>query len=107
MQQSAFVAAVDFGGSKVAVGSATLEGELLDHTRFDTQAPRGAEQAVRLERVAVGNDVKAAGLAEFRWGALAGADPALFGSLGTGVAAAVLVGGRVLVGAHGAAGARQ
>jgi predicted NBD/HSP70 family sugar kinase len=54
--------------------------------------------------VAVGNDVKAAGLAEARWGALAGADPAVFLSLGTGIAAAIVVGGQVLAGANGAAG---
>ena len=54
--------------------------------------------------VAVGNDVKAAGLAELRWGALVGADPAVFLSLGTGIAAAIAVGGRVLAGANGAAG---
>jgi glucokinase len=57
-----------------------------------------------LERIAVGNDVKAAGLAEVRWGALRDADPALYVNLGTGVAASVLVGGCVLAGAHGAAG---
>jgi glucokinase len=159
-----FVAAVDFGGSKVAVASATLSGEIIDRVRFETDAPRGAEQALQraieaarsiisaaegktggrcaaagvvspgirhagriflapnvpgwedlqlesllrealgVEPVAFGNDVKAAGLAELRWGNLAGADPALFLNLGTGVAAAVLVGGRVLGGAHGAAG---
>ncbi|WP_052371448.1 ROK family protein [Amycolatopsis taiwanensis] len=55
-------------------------------------------------RVAVGTDVKAAALAESRWGALAGADPAVFLSLGTGIAAATLVGGQVLAGANGAAG---
>ncbi|GAB2984754.1 ROK family protein [Amycolatopsis acidiphila] len=54
--------------------------------------------------IAVGTDVKAAGLAEARWGALVDADPAVFLSLGTGVAAAILVGGRVLTGANGAAG---
>jgi len=54
--------------------------------------------------VAVGNDVKAAGLAELRWGALVGADPAVFLSLGTGIAAAIAVGGQVLAGANGAAG---
>jgi glucokinase len=54
--------------------------------------------------IAVGTDAKAAALAEWRWGALAGADPAVFLSLGTGIAAAVLVGGRVLTGANGAAG---
>jgi glucokinase len=55
-------------------------------------------------RVAVDNDVKAAGLAEVRHGALRGADPGLFVSLGTGVAAAIAIGGQVLAGAHGAAG---
>ncbi|MBB4684441.1 ROK family protein [Amycolatopsis jiangsuensis] len=54
--------------------------------------------------VTVGTDAKAAALAESTWGTLAGADPAVFLSLGTGIAAAVLVGGRVLTGAHGAAG---
>jgi glucokinase len=54
--------------------------------------------------VAVGTDTKAGALAEWRWGSLAGADPAIFVSLGTGVAAAFVAGGRVLKGAHGAAG---
>ncbi|WP_431877555.1 ROK family protein [Amycolatopsis sacchari] len=54
--------------------------------------------------VTVGTDVKAAGLAEVRWGALKGADPAVFLSLGTGIAAAIVVGGQVLAGANGAAG---
>ena len=54
--------------------------------------------------VVVGTDVKAAALAEVRWGSLRGADPALFVSLGTGIAAAVVIGGEVLMGANGAAG---
>ncbi|MFD6069841.1 MULTISPECIES: ROK family protein [Amycolatopsis] len=54
--------------------------------------------------IEVGTDAKAAALAEWRWGALADADPAVFLSLGTGIAAAVLVGGRLLAGANGAAG---
>jgi glucokinase len=54
--------------------------------------------------VSVGTDVKAAALAEWKWGALAGADPAVFLSLGTGIGAAVMVGGQVLAGANGAAG---
>ena len=164
MPEPAFVAAVDFGGTKVAVASATLDGEVIDQLRLKTDATSGAEQVVEraigaarsviesaqrktrgrcvaagvvspgivlpdrimlapnvpgweelalvpimrealgLDCVAVSNDVKAAGLAELRWGALVGADPALFLSLGTGVAAAVLVGGQILPGAHGAAG---
>lgn len=50
------------------------------------------------------NDTKAAALAEAVWGHLAGADPGLHLNLGTGVAAAVVVGGAVLGGAHGTAG---
>src|SRR5438270_3734219 len=42
-----FVAAVDFGGSKVAVASATLSGEILEQTRLETDASRGAQQAVQ------------------------------------------------------------
>ncbi|MBV9680486.1 MAG: ROK family protein [Solirubrobacterales bacterium] len=159
-----FVIGVDFGGTKVAVASATLLGTIVKHVRFDTEAAHGAEQAVHrageacraiiseteadthgpclaagivcpgivlrnrialapnvpgwedlrlqeamqeeleLAAIAVENDVKAAGLAEARWGSLSGCDPAVFLSLGTGVAASVLVGGQVLAGAHGAAG---
>jgi glucokinase len=55
-------------------------------------------------RVTVATDTKAAGEAEARWGALAGCDPALYLNLGTGLAAAVITGGRVLAGRNGAAG---
>lgn len=54
--------------------------------------------------VRVANDVKAAATAEARWGALAGSGPAIYLNLGTGLAAAIVVGGSVLDGAHGAAG---
>ncbi|MEU5941686.1 ROK family protein [Micromonospora sp. NPDC047548] len=55
-------------------------------------------------RVAVDNDLNAAALAELRLGALRDADPGLVLGLGTGVAAAVTVGGAVLPGHRGAAG---
>jgi glucokinase len=54
--------------------------------------------------VRVATDVKAAATAEARWGSLAGSDPGIYLNLGTGLAAAILVGGRVLDGAHGASG---
>lgn len=54
--------------------------------------------------VRLANDVKAAAAAEVRWGALASADPALYLNLGTGLAVAVVWGGQVLTGYHGAAG---
>lgn len=54
--------------------------------------------------IATGTDAKAAALAEARWGALDGADPGIFLSLGTGLAAAIVIGGHVLSGANGASG---
>ncbi|KXK62505.1 ROK family transcriptional regulator [Micromonospora rosaria] len=54
--------------------------------------------------VAVDNDLNAAALAELRLGALRDADPGLVVGIGTGVAAAVTVGGRVVAGHRGAAG---
>lgn len=49
-------------------------------------------------------DVKAAAMVEARRGALQGADPSLYLNLGTGLAVAVVSGGEVVQGAHGAAG---
>ena len=155
---------IDFGGTKVAIATAGLDGEPLQFARLETEAARGAMQAVgrALERakdlvaltqrarngrcLAVGavspgivyadrvllapnvpgweelrlpgmlveglghactqvaTDVKAAALAELRWGSLRDADPAILVSLGTGLAAAIVIGGEVLQGANGAAG---
>src|SRR4051812_751206 len=163
-ETSGFVVAIDFGGTKIDVGTADLAGELIVSDRIETDAPRGAPQAVgralevarelsrrtaasghgscraaaavspgivreaaillapnvpgwgdlhlpallrdglELDSVAVGNDVNAAALAEARWGALRGADPGLFLSLGTGIAAGIVIGGEIVAGAHGAAG---
>ncbi|MFE2263409.1 ROK family protein [Streptomyces griseosporeus] len=54
--------------------------------------------------VALGHDVRAGGLAEGRIGAGRGADRFLFVPLGTGIAGAIGIGGRVESGAHGCAG---
>jgi predicted NBD/HSP70 family sugar kinase len=159
-----FVLGIDFGGTKIALATATLEGRLMESDRLDTDAGQGAVQAVeravaRAEELlaaaaedgggrcvavsavspgivyedhvalapnvpgwqqlelpallrerfepallAVGTDVKAAALAELRWGSLRGADPAILLILGTGIAAAIVAGGEVLLGANGAAG---
>src|SRR6266571_804016 len=42
--------------------------------------------------------------AEVRWGVLAGCDPAVYLNLGTGLAAAIVIGGQVVDGVNGAAG---
>jgi glucokinase len=54
--------------------------------------------------VRLGTDVKAAAAAELRWGALVGCDPGIYLNLGTGLAAAIVAGGTVITGAHGASG---
>ena len=159
-----FVVGLDFGGSKIALATADAAGEPIASARLDTDAPRGAEQALAralevagelvadtarrtgaqlraagavspgvvgpdsialapnvpgwerlalgrrvrdrlgVDTVVTGNDANAGALAETRWGSLAGADPAIYLSLGTGIGAALLVGGRVLAGGHRAAG---
>ena len=159
-----FVLGIDFGGTKIALATASLDGELMESVRLETDAGNGAIQAVdralaRAEglvamaaengggrcvavsavspgivsedhvalapnvpgwqdlrlpallrerfgtaHAAVGTDVKAAAVAELRWGSLRGADPAILLILGTGLAAAIVVGGEVLRGANGAAG---
>jgi glucokinase len=156
--------ALDFGGTKIDVATANLDGQLLQQHRLETHASQGAEQAIErafamarnliatktemtdghclavggvspgiilpdrvlfapnipgweelalldmiregigIPRVAVGNDVKAAAVAEVRWGSLKEADPAVFLNLGTGIGAALVISGRVHTGAHGAAG---
>jgi len=52
----------------------------------------------------IDNDVKAATLAELRWGRLAGIDTGVYLNLGSGIAAGLVVGGRMVRGAHDAAG---
>jgi glucokinase len=159
-----FVLGIDFGGTKVALATAALGGEILRSARLATNAAGGATQVLarslacarelitatggatggachavgavspgivesdrvllapnvpgwdalslpaalrhglHIDHVELGNDVKAAALAEACWGSLRGADPGLLVCLGTGVAAGIVVGGEVLDGAHGAAG---
>jgi glucokinase len=54
--------------------------------------------------VTLATDVKAAALAEIEDGALTGCDVGLYVNLGTGLAVALVAGGRVVSGQHGAAG---
>ena len=68
------------------------------------ELPRLLRQEFGDTPVVIQNDVNAAATAEIRWGALRGVDVGLYLNLGTGLAAAVIVDGRVLRGAHGAAG---
>jgi glucokinase len=156
--------AIDFGGTKIALATATPTGERLAQREIPTLAQQGAERVmarmhdaamallaetraahgrtlravaavtpgiverdgIRLapnnpgwetlpmaqtlqrqfgvERVRVETDTKAAALAEARCGALRDIPCGLYVNLGTGLAAAAVIDGKVLRGAHGAAG---
>jgi glucokinase len=159
-----FLLAIDFGGTKIAMATATPAGQRLHETEIPTLAEQGAEAVMRrmfeaaraliaktlagVERrflavaavtpgiiepdgirlapnnpgwdqlalhdvlragfgaqcVTVETDVKAAALAEARCGALVGVDCGLYLNLGTGLAAAAVIDGKVLRGANGASG---
>ncbi|MEV6039578.1 ROK family protein [Nonomuraea sp. NPDC052116] len=68
------------------------------------ELPRLLQEAYGATPVSIDNDVNAAAAAELRWGALRGVSTGVYLNLGTGLAAALVVDGRVVPGAHGAAG---
>ncbi|MEU0565808.1 ROK family protein [Nonomuraea sp. NPDC005983] len=68
------------------------------------ELPRLLREEYGAVPVAIDNDVNAAAAAELRWGALRGVSTGVYLNLGTGLAAALVVDGRVVPGAHGAAG---
>lgn len=95
-----------------AVGATTFGIPMDDGVRLAPAIPgwetlafgRALREAFPAVPVRMGTDVKAAAAAELRWGALAGRDPALYLNLGTGLAVAVVADGKVVAGAHQAAG---
>ncbi|MGO4105556.1 ROK family protein [Leifsonia sp. YAF41] len=62
------------------------------------------QDGLGIDLVVVENDVKSAALAEATSGSLVGFDPGFYLNLGTGIAAAMVVNGAVVQGAHGASG---
>jgi len=107
----ALIAAAD-DGPPAAVAAASPGIVLEDRILLAPNVPGWTELALAarlraglgVARVVCATDVKAATLAELRWGALRGADPGVFLNLGTGLGAGIAIGGRVLSGANGAAG---
>lgn len=99
-------------GTLVAVGVSTMGITFDDHIELAPNVAGWSQlrlpAAMRSQYpgipVRIDNDVKAAALAEATWGALRGADPGVYVNLGSGIAAAITLGGNVLAGAHGAAG---
>jgi glucokinase len=99
-------------GDLAAVGAATLGIPYDDRVELAPTFPGWGELPFgKLIRdtfpgvpVRLGTDVKAAAAAELRWGALVDCDPGIYLNLGTGLAVAIVAGGTVISGAHGASG---
>lgn len=99
-------------GELAAVGAATLGIPYDDRVELAPTFPGWGElpfgQLVRDAfpgvPVRLATDVKAAAAAELRWGALVDCDPGIYLNLGTGLAVAIVAGGTVISGAHGASG---
>jgi len=99
------VRALDAGGLPVGIGLCELV-DLDGHaTSADTVDWRGIDPAAAFAApvVALESDVRAAALAEARFGAGAGVSPFLHCVVGTGASACLVVDGRPYAGAHGEA----
>ena len=96
----------------VAVGAVSPGAIQTDGIRLAPNLPGWQDIALAAElvdrlgisQVAVMNDVQAGALAELRYGALRDSNPGIYVNIGTGLAAALVIDGRVVLGAHGAAG---
>jgi glucokinase len=100
------------GGTISAVGVSTMGYTREDHVELSPNVPGWEGLAIREALTAafpdhpilIGNDVKLAARAEMSWGALRGVSDGVYLNLGTGIAAGIVSGGRLIEGAHGAAG---
>ncbi|HEY4385941.1 MAG TPA: ROK family protein [Ktedonobacteraceae bacterium] len=102
----------ELGGVLAGVGLSTMGITLEDRVLMAPnvpgwdrlELPNLMRQSFSTSKIRIANDVKAAAAAELHWGELAGCDVGLYLNVGTGFAAALIVGERVIEGAHGAAG---
>jgi glucokinase len=100
------------GGRIAAVGVSTMGYTRPTHVDLAPNVPGWESLAIRDELAAafpddtivIGNDVKLAARAEMAWGALRDVQEGIYLNLGTGIAAGIVSGGRLIDGAHGAAG---
>ncbi len=100
------------GAQLVAVGACTFGIPAAKGVDLATAIPGWEDLALGDElevtfdcsTVRLATDVKAAAAAEVASGALAGHDPAIYVNLGTGLAVAIVVAGKIVSGANGAAG---
>jgi glucokinase len=112
LAQEVLVEELGAGGEVAALGVSTMGLTRSDHVELAPNVPGWSDLAIPATlaeafpdlEVTVGNDVKVATLAELFWGALVGVEHGIYLNLGTGVAAGLVVDGRLVDGAHGAAG---
>jgi glucokinase len=106
------LAATAPGSELAAVGAATFGIPFEDRVELapaidgweSLALGRELRAAFEGAEVRMATDAKAAATAEVRWGALNGFDPGVYLNLGTGLAAAIVIGGQVVSGGNGAAG---
>jgi len=106
------LAATAPGSEPVAVGVSTFGIPFDDRVELAPAIDGWGQLAMGRElraafpgsQIQMATDAKAAAQAEVRWGVLADRDPAVYLNLGTGLAAALVIGGRVVSGINGAAG---
>jgi glucokinase len=106
------LAATAPGSEPVAVGVSTFGIPFDDRVELAPAIDGWGQLAMGRElraafpqsQIRMATDAKAAAQAEVRWGVLADRDPAVYLNLGTGLAAALVIGGRVVSGINGAAG---
>ncbi len=107
-----YAAEREAGGRIAAVGVSTMGLTRPTHVELSPNVPGWERLRIRDvlaeafpgQLIVIGNDVKLAAQAEITWGALRGVEEGVYLNLGTGIAAGIVSGGRLLEGAHGAAG---
>lgn len=100
------------GGRIAAVGVSTMGLTCPTHVELSPNVPGWERLRIREvlteafpgQTIVIGNDVKLAAQAEITWGALQGVEDGVYLNLGTGIAAGIVSNGRLVGGAHGAAG---
>jgi glucokinase len=66
--------------------------------------PEAIDSAFSSLPIVIGNDVRVAAQAEMAWGSLANVQDGIYLNLGSGICAAIVAGGQLIRGGHGAAG---
>ena len=107
-----YEAELDAGGRVAVIGVSTMGYTRETHVELSPNVPGWEGLAIREavtaafpdHAVVIGNDVKLAARAEMAWGALRDVRDGIYLNLGTGIAAGIVSGARLMGGAHGAAG---